>query len=339
MPNKCLTKLSDALPVASKDQIFFDDIANRFAKTAPKEESPKSAASEPKSLVRKQDGKLIRLPAKEPDDLLLRLEQNLGCELPVCVSNRRDVNQESIRVSIGEDTIWELTRLANSLLPAPEHYRVWLWLLDRLYEAAASGQKELPKIIVNPTEVHRVLPGKKSGSRYMELDEGLMRLAGLNITIKRKFYSPDGDFSEEGRGQYGALFTYASWRTTNAKNREALVDFKKGWIVPSQILWGSVLNGYVKAVFLQPLRQMNSYVAQRLMVYLSKHCKLGSVYKVSLAKLLPRIPMNCTYDETKRRLKPHHEALVAAGFLAREPVFDGRGSDLMVTYERTRQGY
>jgi hypothetical protein len=66
-----------------------------------------------------------------------------------------------------------------------------------------------------------------------------------------------------------------------------------------------------------------------------KHCPPGGRYKIAVSKLIPKIPMDCTNKYSKGQLRVHHKALLDIGFLASEPVFEGRGDLLSVTYCRT----
>lgn len=303
----------------------------------------RAAKPEPEQKAERQElGRIINLPAKRAEDPVLRLEQNLGCELPVCVSNRRDVRRTSIEVSAGGATTWRLTRSAETLLPAPEHYRYWLWFLDRCREAAEAGEEKPPRIVLNPPELYDLFgiegAGKKGGSWYREIDDAFKRFSHLILGVHEAFHTPKGGVTVCG-GALGTLCTYVSWRTKQPSERQELFNFEKGWVAPGPMLWATICNGYLKAVPLQPMRYLTSYVAQRLLAYLTKHCRPGEQYKVSLAKLLPKIPMSCAYNETKRRLGPHHRALLNVGFLASEPVFESRGTSLTVTYERSDEGF
>lgn len=275
-------------------------------------------------------GKLIRLPAKKPEDPVLRLEQNLGCEMPVCVGNRRDVNKVAIEVPVDETTVWRLVRTADTSLPAPEHYPLWLWFLDRCQAAAKAGCTTPPRIPINLPEMQALFgrKGNMGGKWYNNIDDAFWRFSHLVVEIQRG--SPKPGKRRAVEAVLGTLCYYASWREEGAKGQE----FGRGWVAPGQMLWESILTGYVKAVPMQTMRGLPSYVAQRLMTYLAKHCRPGERFKISLAKLLPKIPMSCPSDQVKKKLRPHHEALIAAGFLAETPVFDGRGSNAMVTYER-----
>jgi hypothetical protein len=290
-------------------------------------EQPEEKANGPKL------GKVIRLPVRSPEDPLLRLEQNLGCELPVCVSNRRDVGGEAIEITIDGTTTWKLERTVRSLLPAPEHYLLWLWFLDRCQAAAASGCKEPPRIALNPPELYELFGGNMSGSWYLNIDEAFTRFSQLVIQVRTAYHAPSG--MPSFKATLGTLCYYASWRPERPSSKQELFGFEKGWIAPGPILWASICDGYLKAVPLQAMRRLPSYVSQRLLTYLMKHCQPGRQYKVSLAKLLPKIPMTCPTKERKRQLRAHHKALVEVGFLATEPVFEGRGDDLMVIYERS----
>jgi hypothetical protein len=52
--------------------------------------------------------------------------------------------------------------------------------------------------------------------------------------------------------------------------------------------------------------------------------------------MLPKIPMRLSKN-VKEKLMPHHKALLTLGFLASEPIYEGRGAGLMVTYERAAE--
>lgn len=280
-------------------------------------------------------GKVIKLPAKQPEDPILRLEQNMGCELPVCVSNRRQVNDIAITMRVDGSTTWRLERTAGSLLPAPEHYLFWLWALDRWQAAARAGCKLPPRLAIDPQELHRLFGGNLSGRWYENVHEAFYRFSHLVIEIHRAAHGPT-----KTRGMQATLGTlcYFVSRRSEGVEPEDLESFDWGWIAPGQMLWESILSGYVKAVPMQTLLSLPSYVAQRLTTYLMKHCRPGDIFKISLTKLLPKIPLDCPIKEAKKRLRTHHRSLLDAGFLAKEPVFEGRGENSMVIYERSRLG-
>jgi hypothetical protein len=296
----------------------------------PETESEKEETKAPKP----QLGKLIRLPMKSPEDPMLRLEQNFGCELPVCVSNRRDVKKEAIEITIGDATAWQLMRTARGSLPAPEHYRFWLWFLDRCQAAAIAGCDRAPRISLNPPELYELFGGKKGGTWYREIDEAFTRFSELVIKVHDAYHTPKGAVVEH-KATLGTLCYYVSWRTKKPNEKQELLGFEKGWVAPGPLLWASICGGYLKAVPLPPMRRLPSYISQRLLVYLMKHCSSGGQYKVSLSKMLPKLPMDCSPREARRKLAAHHRSLLEVGFLAREPIFEGRGPDLMVTYERS----
>jgi hypothetical protein len=310
-----------------------------WAKHTTPEALAKAAAAEEREAAKEKPklGKVIKLPAKQPEDPILRLEQNLGCELPVCVSNRRDVGGIAIEVNVDGSTTWKLVRAANSLLPAPEHYVLWLWFLDRCQAAARAGCKVPPRIAVDPKELHRLFGGKLDGRWYENIHKAFSRFANLIVQIHRASHAPT-----KSRGMDATLGTlcYFVSRRSEGIEPEDLEDFDWGWIAPGQMLWESILAGYVKAVPMQTMLRLPSsaYVAQRLTTYLMKHCRPGDSFKISLVKLLPKIPLSCPSDQIRKKLRPHHEALVKAGFLAKAPIFEGRGTGTMVTYERTLLG-
>ncbi|RZK44662.1 MAG: hypothetical protein EOO61_03005 [Hymenobacter sp.] len=276
---------------------------------------------------------VVHLSVKRADDNFLRLEQNLGCELPVCVANRRDVNKPAIEICGSEGVLWRLERTASSLLPAPEHHPIWLWLLDGFHAAARQGCKEAPRIRISLAQMAKDLSRTPNGQWYRDVDEALSRFSRMVIIAGQSLHVPSGHVVSKS-GALGTLCNYVSWRTQSAKERESLVDGLEGWVQPGPFVWDSIRSGYLKAVPLLAVRNLQSYVAQRLYLYLSKHCKPGGQFKVSMNKLLPKIPMACSSDQVRKKLKPHHETLLGLDFLACEPVYEGRGRGLMVTYQR-----
>lgn len=278
----------------------------------------------------RREGQLIRLRPRQTGSL--KLEQNLGCELPVCVSNRRDVNKTSIRMITDTGQVWALERGAESKLPAPEHYPYWLWFLDRLQAAAEQGVDTAPKIELNPSELFDLFGSSRGGKSYEHVDDAFKRFGSLLVKEWSAFF--DGGREYETSAVLGVLCSYRSWRAKPVKGQEVL-DFAKGWVSPGPVLWASVRSGYLKSVPLKPLRGLD-YVGQRLFTYLSKHCRIGDEFAIATQKLLPKIPLECAPDQLKHRLAPHHEALVKEGFLA-DAKIDGRGADKRIIYRRTQR--
>lgn len=272
-----------------------------------------------------KEGRLLRL---QPRHERLKLEQNLGAELPVCVANRRDVNKPAIEIKTETGRIWLLERGALSKLPAPEHYPYWLWLLDRCQAAAESGEKMAPRIQLNPTELFDLFGSSRGGRSYEHLDDAFRRFASLIIQERTAFF--DGGRQYETNAKLGTLVSYKSWKEKPSRDHGG--DFTKAWVSPGQLLWGSVCGGYLKSVPLAPLRALD-YVGQRLLTYLSKHCQPAGTFTVAADKMLPKIPLDCQPNEIRRRLAKHHDALVKVGFLSDAEV-DGRGADKMLTYRR-----
>lgn len=273
-------------------------------------------------------GKLVRPAPRKPDGSL-KLEQNLGCELPVCVANRRDVNELAIEFETEKGLAWSLARAANRKLPAPEHYPYWLWFLDRCQAAAEAGSDAPPRIILDPPQLFDLFGGPRGGRRYEQLDEAFERFSSLLIQTRTVFYDRGREY--ETKANLGTLCYYASWRVKPGRQQEVL-EFAKGWVAPGPLLWSSVQAGYLKSVPLTPLRDLD-YVGQRLYTYLSKHCRKGGEFSISPVKLLPKIPMRCPPDQLKRKLGSHHEALAKVGFLA-DVQIEGRGKSKLITYRR-----
>lgn len=337
-----LLKRKNTREPAEGSMAYFEQVAAKMVSKALADQGARPQPKKKKLGKRKPKlGKLIRLPDRQVEDPMLRLEQNLGCELPVCVGNRRDVHDVAIETIVNGRTTWRLTRLADTLLPAPEHYRFWLWFLDRCQAAARTGCEESPRITLNLGELYDLFGGEKGGTWYREVDEAFTRFAGLVIKVRDAYHTPKGVL--ENNTTAGTLCYYSSWRIPkDKKDRRRKPDPAErrqdvGWIAPGLLLWASIQSGYLKAIPLESMRRLppSAYVAQRLLAYLTKHCISGGQFKISISKLLPKIPMSCAGREAKRKLTPHHKALLESGFLAKEPAFEGRGQDLMVVYCRT----
>lgn len=275
------------------------------------------------------DRKVIRLPARQPTGSL-KLEQNLGCELPVCVANRRDVNKPSIDVVMDNGQKWSLERSAKSRLPAPEHYPYWLWFLDRLQAAAETGETLSPMIEICPSEVFDLFGSLRGGRQYQQLDEAFSRFSLLTIREKSAFF--DGGREYETDANLGQLCSYRSWKLKPENGREAF-GYVRGCIVPGALLWASVRAGYLKSVPIQQFTGLE-YPGQRLLTYLSKHCRPNGDFAVSPRKLLPKIPMHCPANKIKHKLDPHHNALAKCGFLADAQIL-GRGARKVIQYRRS----
>lgn len=334
-----LLKRKSAREPVEGSMAYFEQVAAKMVGKALAEQGARPTPKKKKQgQLKPKLGKLIRLPDRKVEDPMLRLEQNLGCELPVCVGNRRDVHDVAIETTVNGRTTWRLTRLADTLLPAPEHYRFWLWFLDRCQAAARAGYDDPPRITINLGELYDLFGGGKGGTWYREVDEAFTRFSGLVVKIRESYHTPEGVMEQSAT--VGTLCYYSSWRPEkDKKGRVRKLEMPErgrnvGWIAPGPLLWASIRGGYLKAVPMQPMRQLSSYVAQRLLAYLTKHCQPGAQYKVALSKLLPKIPMQCPPDQIKTKLKRHHRSLTDAGFLTGEPVFEGRGQGLMVTYQR-----
>ena len=312
-----------------------DQLLLQNPKAAEPTAPPKIIVGDPEAFKTSQIGEVIRLPVKHEKDEYLRLEQNLGCELPVCVGNRSDVKKPAIEIRTSNDVAWRLERTADSLLPAPEHYPIWLWILNKCQAAARLGCMEAPKIPINLAQLARDLGRKPDGRWYNDADEALSRFSRMVITAGQSLHMTGTGYVVSNTGAFGTLCNYVSRRTTRPSQRQLLVDGVDGWVQPGSFLWNSICSGYLKAVPLLPMRNLRSYVAQRLFLYLGKHCQPGGDYKVAISKLLPKIPINCPTKNVKIKLHPHHQALLDAGFLASYPVYEGRGTGLMVAYKRT----
>jgi hypothetical protein len=272
--------------------------------------------------------KIIHLPPRSLEGSF-KLEQNLGCELPVCAPNRRAVDEIAIEVVTDDGTQWRLVRTADSKLPAPEHYPYWLWFLDRCQAAAERGAESAPVIRLDPIELFDLFGGQRGGAQYRYLDDAFERFSSLVIK-NRAAVVMKGQLIEE-RGNLGTLCLYRSWRVMPERDQHVF-EFAKGGIMPGPVLWSSVRAGYLKSMPLAPLREL-SYVGQRLYTYLSKHCQPGGEFVISARKLLPKIPMVCQPDQLKKEMRKHHDRLMSIGFLT-DVSFDGRGDTLKLIYRR-----
>ena len=283
---------------------------------------------------KKSLGALVVVPPKLPSDSVLRVEQNVGCELPVCVNNRRDVKKSTIEICLGENVIWKLKRPADGLLPAPEHYGLWLWLLDRFQAAWYTQGEDRPRIEINLDELKVLFGQEKGGAWYQTIDDAFTRFSELGVSVHTAYHTPEG-VDIDKKTICGPLCYYSSWRKKSfSKSKGVSISEARGWIAPGDFIWETIKKGYVKAIPLQPILQL-PYVSQRLLAYLMKHCRPGASYKVTLQKMLPKIPIDCPNKNRQTRLKAHHEALLREKFLACMPVFEGRGDRAMVTYTRT----
>ena len=295
-------------------------------------EAQKSAAAavqdQPQEKKPEPAGKLIKLPPRALDGSF-KLEQNLGCELPVCAPNRKSVSANTIEVTTDDGVIWQLARASDSKLPAPEHYPYWLWFLDRCQAAAEHGEQNAPVIQLDPVELFDMFGHPDGGANYTQIDEAFDRFSSMLIRHRTAFVSKGKTY--EGKANLGTLCFYRSWRVKPNRD-QSLFDFAKGCAVPGPVLWSSIQGGYLKSIPLPPLREL-SYVGQRLYTYLSKHCQSGGEFVISARKLLPKIPMSCPPDQIKTKLRPHHEQLRKLGFLANIE-FDGRGENLKISYRR-----
>jgi hypothetical protein len=285
-------------------------------------------------------GSLVKVSPKLLSDPVLRVEQNVGCELPVCVSNRRDVKKHAIEIRMNGGTVWKLKRVAGGSLPAPEHFKIWLWFLDRCQAAcyADPENEDPPRISIDLKELKALFGnegGGGSGGWYRNIDEALCRFSELVISVHDSYYTPNG-IMMTGKANMGTLCSYVSWR--EKRGNEQVGQFEtndRGWIAPGPLLWASIRGGYIKAVPFRAILDV-PYVAQRLVTYLMKHCKPDAAFKVRLEKLLPKIPLEGPIKACRRRLASHHEVLFKIGFLATPPVFEGRGTETMVIYERAQ---
>lgn len=299
----------------NQSQRFFQERAERALERARKTEP---------------EGELVQLPPRSLESSF-KLEQNLGCELPVCVSNRRDVDAASIEVTTDEGVVWKLVRTADSKLPAPEYYPYWLWFLDRCQAASEKCENgKPPRIVLEPMEIFDLFVSDCGGMNYTCLDDAFTRFSKMVISVRTAFFDCDRGREYVSNSNLGTLCHYASWRSRPKKDQKAF-EFAKGWIAPGPVLWSSIQSGYLKSVPIKPLRELG-YVAQRLYTFLSKHCQPGGEFAISPAKLLPKIPA-VVHSRVQAKMAPHHEALAKVGFLD-DVIFEGRGQEKLIIYHR-----
>jgi hypothetical protein len=280
---------------------------------------------------------VVNLEPRSPDTNL-KAEQNFACEFPVCVGNRRDVGKPYIELANDIGGHYRLSRSADSLLAAPEHYPHFLWAIEAFIRSTKYVE-DCPAIEINPPEIYDMFGGPVSskrtyggGSWYDKLEEGFKRFAKSTVSQSGMIYDATTKRTIRG-GPTFHLFDFASWRA-DPQEKQNVFDFAKGYLICSPLLWLSIKKGkYLKSVPLEPLKNL-SYVGQRLYMYLSKHCPPGGQFKVSAQKLLPKIPITCPPDQIKRRLYSSHDALVQIGFL-RNVVIEGRGINKSLTYFRS----
>jgi hypothetical protein len=275
-------------------------------------------------------GKLVS-PAPRSLDSSFRVEMNLGCELPVCVANRSEVDNEAIEIEADNGAQWRLVRTAGSRLPSPEHYQYWLWVLDRWQAAFEQGEQDPPRIVLNPSEIFDLVGSPKGGNQYRYLDEAFTRFSRMVITAHSLFHDKDGNARFIGNGNFGTLCHYVSWRVRPEPGQRTM-EFANGWIAPGPLLWGSIQAGYTKSIPLRPLKDL-SYIGQRLYTYLSKHCQPDGTFSISVKKLMPKIPIRGDSRKIVSMLEKHHNDLAKVGFL-KDVDFEGRGKDRIIRYHR-----
>lgn len=296
----------------------------------------KQANAESEAEAEQHGGKIFDLTMKRAS---LKLEQNLGCELPVCVASHHETKRSYIEVVTDAGVIWRLTRESGGYLPAPEHYAYWLWFLDRCQAASEQGYMEPPRVVINPGEIFDLFgapkKGKKSGYqgwRYDALDAAFSRFSSLTIRKRGAFF--DGNRVHSGDARLGTLCYYMSWRADSTE-RQIASELLGAWVKPGPLLWDSIKHGYLKSVPLDSLKHL-TYVEQRLFTYLAKHCKPGCIFAVAPEKLLPKIPLHCPTNKLKHKLGPRHEALAKIGFLSDARV-EGRGRSKLLVYRRSKK--
>lgn len=328
-PHPRKTSKTAATPRTEATQGDFKDLPSKRA-------LPPSAAVKPSVAM----AEVIHLrPLTTSEDIWT--EQNLGCELPVCVSNRKHVKDPAITFSTDDGRHWRLERGVCGKLPAPEYYKYWLWFVDRCVRAAAESPKAPPWIDVNPLELFDLFGHGKSGERYRIIDDAFKAFAELRMTAKSAFYDPTNGrvFHEEA---HTSLCDYISWREESLSGGDPR-NPPRAKIRPGYMLWESVKADYVKSFPLEPIKDL-PYVSQRLFTYISKHCLPGRHYTVNVWKMLPKIPLELRSNQVKTVLNRYHADLISKGFLLPmtpakpgDPPgveWKGRGKNLIVTYSR-----
>jgi hypothetical protein len=263
-------------------------------------------------------------------------EQNLGCELPICVPNRHQIKDKAIEyIDEEKGRRWRLVRSAEGSLPSPEAYRYWLWFIDRCIRAAADGHEAAPWIDVNPRELCELFGNTPSGSRYRVIDDAFTSFADLRLKETSAFYDAETRSVWNKTGTV-SLCDYESWRRTTEKQERT---YQGARIRPGAMLWSSIKANYIKALPFEPLKDL-SYIAQRLYTYISKHCRPGGSYTVNIQRMLPKIPLSSANLHIRRTLGRAHTELATKGFLlplTETPPgaqWSGRGKTLTITYRR-----
>jgi hypothetical protein len=278
--------------------------------------------------------KVLRIPAKKILDRYVRVEIMYGCEIPVCVGRRCDMDNTFLQTSTGP-VMRRLVRtaIAGSKLPGPAHYAQWMLALDRWREAAKQGVLERPWIEVYPEEYQLILKGEmgNGGTFYKVLDEGFRHFSHLVVNNVENINT-----DEEIQSSLGTLCDYVSWRH---KKRGC----KVGLLRPGPEVWKQIRELHLKQIDFEHVKTLGTYTAQRLYVYLCRHFgKDKSQWSIGLNKLLPKIPMKipqtpAQMKETRNTLRKNHRKLVEIGFLEDMPTIDEAGTLTYFITQRQKQ--
>ena len=327
----------------SKESLFEipESVQRKLESTGPQETERDELALT--ALERSHDN-IIQLRPLSPENKAF-VEQNFGCELPVCVSNRRARKNDKIEFTTEKGAHFRITRDACGLLPGPEHYKYWIWFLAMTSKAALKfTDKPLravpaPWIPIDPVEIGDAIGATRSktsnsyaGSLYDSIDDAFGSFAGLRITTRNAFWDAERKKHIMLEGQ-DPLISYRSWR--EERDDDDGFGFTKGAAKPSQPLWDSIRSGYGLTVGQLKEASSLSYIALRLKTWLTKHARFQPNEGWFVKSLLPKIPLQTPPQHVKMRLKPAHDELMAIGFLKAEPTYLGRGTKLRVHYQLT----
>ena len=287
--------------------------------------------------------RIIPLRPLSPEDQAF-VEQNFGCEFPVCVSNRRHRKMEKIEFTTEKGAHFRLTRDVTGMFPGPEAYKFWLWFLTKCSQAAQKFSKQPlgsvppPLIGIDPVELGEVFDAPKSkrdgsfgGSWYDLLDESFNLFADLRVTSRKAIWDAESKRHITLTGKEG-LLSYWSWRERQDWSGQTAFDFKKGGARPSQLLWDSIRAGYGLSVGLLKDIGTLGFIALRLQTWLTKHGNLQPEAGWFASSILPKIPLQTPPDQLKRVLAGPHQELLDIGFFSQPATFSGRGKKLRIRY-------
>lgn len=207
---------------------------------------------------------------------------------------------------------WTVEGSSKYGLPTAGDVAVYVALME------LSREQDFPeRVTFSRLQIIERLGWDPHGESYDRLNTALRRLVNVTITARNAFYDAQARQWEREKA-FHVLEAYEITDSRRSKPSEA--SLFPSWVRWSPEIYANLQAGHIKRLDVDLFLSLRSAIAQALYRYLDAKKYDGKPqYRIGLKKLaFEHLGLSRAYypSDIKRKLRPAHEELITAGFLA-----------------------